>query len=114
MIYLPPRRVIDVHQAATLLADDPETPIMDLARSLDWAYDRFLTAADRAVERGLLDSIPQHPRTDSCPECGAQRFELVVVPTRFFCRRCQIATEGPNTAPPGDPEPEQIDLFASG
>lgn len=111
MIYLPPRRAVDVHQAAALLADDPETPIMDLARGLDWAYDRFLTAAQRAVERGLLESIAQHPRVDSCPTCAAERFELVVVPGRFYCRCCKIATEGPNTEAPRDPEPEQIDLF---
>lgn len=112
MLYLPPRRAIDVRQAAALLATDTETPLMDIARGLDWAYDRLLTAADRAVERGLLESIPQQPRRDSCPECGAERFELVVVPGRFYCRRCKVATEGPNTEPPSDPEPEQIDLFA--
>lgn len=112
MLYLPPRRAIDVRQAAALLRDDAETPIIELARSLDWAYDRFLVAAQRAVERGQLESIPQHPRVDSCPTCGRDRFELWCIPGRFYCRRCATATEGPNTEPPSDPEPEQIDLFA--
>jgi hypothetical protein len=109
VIYLPPRRDVDVQQIAGLVAADGDAPVDDYAKRLDWAFDRCLAAYDEAARRGLAER-PQL-RRDTCPECGAERFELVVVPDRFYCRRCKIATEGPNTEAPAEPEPEQIDLF---
>lgn len=50
-------------------------------------------------------------RSDLCPKCGAERWELLVAPDRFFCDGCQIASLGPNKDV-DEPEPEQIDLFA--
>lgn len=50
---------------------------------------------------------------DICPDCGGERWQLVIVPDRFYCDRCEKSTYGPNTAPPAEPEPEQIGLFAS-
>jgi hypothetical protein len=49
-------------------------------------------------------------RRDLCPKCGNKRWELLVVPDRFFCDECQVASLGPNEDVAG-PEPEQIDLF---
>lgn len=51
-------------------------------------------------------------RWDTCPRCGGRRWELLVVPDRFFCDECQVATKGPNTEPPRGPEPAQMGLLA--
>lgn len=37
-------------------------------------------------------------RRDTCPCCGGERVELVVVPGRFYCSTCQTATPGPVAA----------------
>lgn len=47
---------------------------------------------------------------DICPECGAERWQLVIVPERFYCDDCKKAGPGPNGDAPA-PKPEQIDLF---
>lgn len=39
-------------------------------------------------------------RTDTCPECGGCRLELVVVPGRFYCSSCGVAGVGPNLQAP--------------
>lgn len=44
------------------------------------------------------------PRVDVCPACGGERQELLVVPDRFYCEACKVASEGPNTALPVEPE----------
>jgi rubredoxin len=35
-------------------------------------------------------------RHDDCPDCGARRTELVVVPGRFYCPTCGVAGPGPH------------------
>jgi ribosomal protein S27AE len=41
---------------------------------------------------------------DTCPDCGQPRWQLVIVPDRFHCDRCEKATRGPNReAPAPDP-----------
>lgn len=35
-----------------------------------------------------------------------------MVPDRFYCERCQRATEGPNSTPPPPTPGEQTDLFS--
>jgi ribosomal protein S27AE len=49
---------------------------------------------------------------DVCPDCGCKRWQLILVPDRFYCDRCHVASLGPNQDV-AEPEPEQIDLFAS-
>lgn len=44
---------------------------------------------------------------DTCPECGAERWQLIIVPDCFHCDRCEKAGPGPNREV-ADPEPEQI------
>src|SRR3954470_8423 len=51
-------------------------------------------------------------RVDTCPTCGAERWELLVVPDVFYCEKCRKSTVGPNTAVV-EAEPEQIDLFGA-
>jgi len=53
-----------------------------------------------APEDGRVRSV------DVCPRCGRERWELVIVPGRFYCDRCGVATAGPNRKPP---EPEEQD-----
>lgn len=47
---------------------------------------------------------------DVCPDCGGKRWQLVIVPDRFYCDKCCKATFGPNTEVK-QPEPEQQGLF---
>lgn len=49
---------------------------------------------------------------DVCPDCGCKRWQLVIVPTRFHCDRCEKAGPGPNVAVT-EPEPEQTALFSA-
>lgn len=49
---------------------------------------------------------------DVCPKCGQPRWQLYIVPDRFYCDKCEVATFGPNTDV-AEAEPEQIDLFGS-
>jgi len=83
----------------------------EIAAAHDWTYDRTMVACDRAVAEGLVERVRPEHRRDTCPTCGGERFELHVVPERFYCIACRVATVGPNTEPPGPAEPEQIDLF---
>lgn len=48
-------------------------------------------------------------RWDVCPKCGGGRWEIVVIPDRFFCDKCQVASVGPNADVP-EPEPVQLGL----
>lgn len=69
---------------------------------------------DRLAER-VLNVGPGPPedgkerRSDLCPKCGAERWELLVVPDCFFCDKCQVASVGPNDNV-SEPEPEQLAL----
>jgi hypothetical protein len=73
-------------------------------------------ATTRHAER-VLNVGPGPPddgkarRVDTCPSCGGERWEILVVPDVFHCDACKKATVGPNTEAPADPQPEQIDLF---
>lgn len=63
---------------------------------------------------------------DTCPSCGGARWQLVIVPDRFYCDRCRVATPSveadvvgltwryPNTqaAEVAEPEPDQQGLFS--
>lgn len=67
---------------------------------------------DRVLNYGVGPPDDGHEREwDTCPVCGRPRWQLVIVPDRFHCDKCEKA--GPrNDEPPPEPEPEQIDLFA--
>jgi hypothetical protein len=49
---------------------------------------------------------------DTCPICGLRRWQLIIVPDRFHCDKCEKAGPGPNTEV-AEPEPVQIDFFES-
>lgn len=49
---------------------------------------------------------------DVCPDCGGKRWQLVIVPDRFHCDRCEKSSRGPNTEAPVV-EPEQMGLIGS-
>lgn len=38
-------------------------------------------------------------RRDTCPGCGGERVELVIVPGVFYCSRCAAAGPGPLAEP---------------
>lgn len=73
--------------------------------------------ATRHAER-VLNYGPGPPedgedrRRDTCPGCGAERWELLGPPDVFYCDACKKGTVGPNTEGP-KPKVEQIDLFAA-
>jgi hypothetical protein len=46
---------------------------------------------------------------DTCPRCGRERWELIVVPGCFYCDRCKVASPGPNERPPEPPRGEQME-----
>jgi hypothetical protein len=51
-------------------------------------------------------------RVDTCPTCGGERWEILVIPDVFHCDACKKATGGPNTEVV-EAQPEQIDLFGA-
>lgn len=75
-------------------------------------------ALDRRAER-VVNEGPGPPddgkdrRVDTCPTCGGERWEILVIPDVFHCDACKKATGGPNTEV-AEAQPEQIDLFGSG
>lgn len=107
---IPVDEATDVQRVVVALSElGADTLVADLARHLDWGYDRCLAACDAAVEQGLVEAVKPEHRRDTCPECGGERWELIVAPERFFCGKCEKATPGPNGEPPA-PEPEQMGL----
>lgn len=46
---------------------------------------------------------------DTCPGCGQPRWQLIIMPDRFHCDKCEKAGPGPNTEV-AESEPEQIEL----
>lgn len=65
---------------------------------------------ERVLNYGTGPPDDGHDREwDTCPHCGRPRWQLIIVPDRFHCDKCEKA--GPrNDKPPPEPEPEQLGL----
>lgn len=48
-------------------------------------------------------------RSDVCPTCGGERWEILGPPDVFYCDECKKGTVGPNADVP-TPKPEQLGL----
>lgn len=65
---------------------------------------------ERVLNYGTGPPDDGHEREwDVCPDCGQPRWQLIIVPDRFHCDRCEKAGPGPNTEV-REPEPEQLGL----
>lgn len=53
---------------------------------------------ERVLNYGIGPPEDGHEREwDTCPDCGGKRWQLIIVPDRFYCDRCEKAGPGPNT-----------------
>lgn len=48
-------------------------------------------------------------RVDTCPDCGGERWEILIVPDVFYCDVCEKSTAGPNSeVKVVEPEPDTL------